>query len=198
MRIRSACIWYMYSCFTDLDKRLFPVPLPQPKTTSVYMVPMVSGRTRDAHGNAIKYLRQARTLAANMTPALLPLVQVTLPRPFHTNHSDLMILCPVGFCWLYVLHLQGIYNLDIPISSAWFSLKLPVGICSCCWLQGMWRVPWRRLTTSAKILTCFLLGEVPVDTPSSTHPSIFIRRCWILHLCSSYSHFHFLGCPGVQ
>jgi hypothetical protein len=61
----------------------------------------------------------------------------------------------------------------------------------------MWRVPWRRLTTSAKILTCFLLGEVPVDTPSSTHPSIFIR-CWILHLCSSYSHFHFLGCPEAQ
>jgi hypothetical protein len=78
------------------------VSLPQPKTTSVYMVPMVSGRTRDAHGNAIKYLRQARTLAANMTPALLPLVQVLRPPPpppaFHTNHSDLMILCPVGFC----------------------------------------------------------------------------------------------------
>jgi uncharacterized protein HemY len=54
------------------------VPLPQPKTTSVYMVPMVSGRTRDAHGSAIKYLRQARTLAANMTPALLPLVQLLL------------------------------------------------------------------------------------------------------------------------
>ncbi|CAK9883330.1 unnamed protein product [Sphagnum jensenii] len=63
---------------SDLDKRLFPVPLPQPKTTSVYMVPMVSSRTRDAHGNAIKYLRQARTLAANMTPALLPLVQLLL------------------------------------------------------------------------------------------------------------------------
>ncbi len=74
------------------------MPLPQPKTTSVYMVPMVSGRTRDAHGNAIKYLRQARTLAANMTPALLPLVQVTLPPLFHTNHSDLIILCTVGFC----------------------------------------------------------------------------------------------------
>uniref|UniRef100_A0A7I4AFQ0 Uncharacterized protein n=1 Tax=Physcomitrium patens TaxID=3218 RepID=A0A7I4AFQ0_PHYPA len=59
----------------DLDRRLFPVRLPQTRTRHLYKVPMDNGRTRDAHSSAIKYLRRALSLASDMTPALLPLVQ---------------------------------------------------------------------------------------------------------------------------
>jgi hypothetical protein len=61
---------------TDLDRRLFPVRLPQTRTKHLYKVPMDNGRTRDAHSSAIKYLRRALSLAPDMSPALLPLVQV--------------------------------------------------------------------------------------------------------------------------
>ncbi|XP_024390792.1 uncharacterized protein [Physcomitrium patens] len=60
----------------DLDRRLFPVRLPQTRTRHLYKVPMDNGRTRDAHSSAIKYLRRALSLASDMTPALLPLVQL--------------------------------------------------------------------------------------------------------------------------
>lgn len=63
--------------FADLDRRLFPVRLPQTRTRHLYKVPMDNGRTRDAHSSAIKYLRRALSLASDMTPALLPLVQVS-------------------------------------------------------------------------------------------------------------------------
>lgn len=62
----------------DLDRRLFPVRLPQTRTRHLYKVPMDNGRTRDAHSSAIKYLRRALSLASDMTPALLPLVQLLL------------------------------------------------------------------------------------------------------------------------
>ncbi|KAG0580271.1 hypothetical protein KC19_4G162000 [Ceratodon purpureus] len=62
----------------DLDRRLFPVRLPQTRTKHLYIVPMDNGRTRDAHSSAIKYLKRALSLAPDMTPALLPLVQLLL------------------------------------------------------------------------------------------------------------------------
>lgn len=66
------------SFLADLDRRLFPVRLPQTRTRHLYKVPMENTRTRDAHTSAIKYLKNALLLDSNMTPALLPLVQVLL------------------------------------------------------------------------------------------------------------------------
>ena len=82
--------------FIDLDRRLFPVRLPQTRTNSLYKVPMDNGRTRDAHVNAIKYFRRAMSLATNMTPALLPLVQVLLCCPhFYLFPKNLVVMMKV-------------------------------------------------------------------------------------------------------
>lgn len=81
-----------YLCVSaDLDRRLFPVRLPQTRTKHLYKVPMDNGRTRDAHSSAIKYLRRALLLASDMTPALLPLVQVIISL---YQSSIFLLLCP--------------------------------------------------------------------------------------------------------
>ena len=92
----------------DLDRRLFPVRLPQTRTKHLYKVPMDNGRTRDAHSSAIKYLRRAISLAPDMTPALLPLVQVIF----------------LFYQFLYVFCCVNVLPLVLCISGQWSDIQM--------------------------------------------------------------------------